>query len=214
MNKSFEHLFNTHAGETALVIGNGPSLKQVPNAFLDSFPTLGSNRVYLKYEPTYYVAVNPLVIEQNREDILKLDSAAKFVREGSGLENCYELHSMRAPMFSYDPTRYIYEGYTVTFVALQLAFFLGFQTVLLVGVDHRYTYTGEPNEQHTWQGDDPNYFDPSYFRDMQWHNPDLEQSEQAYWMAREAFESNGRRIINMTEGSALEVFEKGIIHYE
>lgn len=212
MNNSFAHYFDLHYGETCLVIGNGPSLQHVSNDFLDAFPSFGSNRIYLKFVPTYYVAVNPLVLAQNWREIQELECEAKFVHEGLDLgDGCYRLHSMQAPMFSYDPPRYVYEGHTVTFVALQLAFFMGFQTVYLIGVDHRYHYDGQPNERRHLQGDDPNHFDPAYFRDMEWHNPDLERSEQAYLMAREAFERNGRRIINLTEDSALEVFEKGTL---
>jgi hypothetical protein len=102
----------------------------------------------------------------------------------------------------------VYEGHTVTFVSMQLAFFMGFRTVLLVGVDHRYIYEGPPNERHVMKGDDPNHFSPDYFKGMEWHNPDLERSEAAYRMAREAFEKNGGRILNLTEGSALEVFDR------
>jgi hypothetical protein len=213
--KGFDHLFDRHKDETCLIIGNGPSLKDVPNSFLKKFPSFGSNRIYLKFTPTYYVAVNPLVIEQNMGDILHLKCDAAFVREGcfgslasSNGTWFYELHSMAAPMFSYNPSAYVYEGHTVTFVSMQLAFFMGFRTVLLVGVDHRYEYQGEPNEENVWFGEDPNHFDPSYFRGHAWHNPDLERSEAAYMMAREAFDRDGRQIINLTEGSALEVFEK------
>lgn len=209
--KSFEYLFERHRGQTCIIIGNGPSLRSVPNALLEKLPTFGSNRIFLRFTPTYYFAVNPLVVEQNKGDIRRLKSKARFVREGMGLTDCYELHSMGAPMFSFNPCAYIYEGFTVTFVAMQLAFFMGFKTILLVGVDHRYLFDGGPNEQNVWQGDDPNHFDPNYFKGHQWHNPDLERSEQAYTMAREVFDNNGVRCINLTEGTALDVFEKGSV---
>lgn len=214
----FEHLFEKHLGETCLIIGNGPSLKGMPNLFLKKYASFGTNRIYLKFVPDYYVAVNPLVVEQNKADIRMIRSRAKFVREGMGvfdpedtmhMSPIYELHSMGIPMFSFNPCAYVYEGFTVTFVAMQLAFFMGFKTILLAGVDHRYIYDGQPNEQHVLQGDDPNHFDPNYFKGMQWHNPDLENSEAAYLIAKEAFDKNGVRCINLTEGTALDVFEKG-----
>jgi hypothetical protein len=217
---NFECFFERHLGETCLIIGNGPSLRGVPNSFLKRYPSFGSNRIYLKYLPTYYVAVNPLVIEQNKADIRMLRSTAKFVREGMGvfdpedtmhMSPIYELHSMRIPMFSFNPCAYVYEGFTVTFVAMELAFFMGFKTVLLVGVDHRYIFDGVPNEQNVWQGDDPNHFDENYFKGMQWHNPDLANSEVAYALAKEVFDKNGVQCINLTAGSALDVFEKGSI---
>lgn len=197
-----------HRGETALVIGNGPSLKSIPDDFLSRYVSFGSNRIYLRFQPDYYVAVNPLVIAQNRDDITALD-CVKFIRGGEG--GGYPLHSIGRKAFSYEPDKWIYEGYTVTFVSLQLAYWMGFTTVLLVGVDHRYEYDGKPNEQRQMDGDDPNHFDPSYFRGQEWNNPDLEKSTQAYRMARMAYETDGRRVINLTEGSRLDVFPKGSV---
>jgi len=206
----FHHLYNSRAGETCVIIGNGPSLRDVPDSWLDLYPTFGANRIYLKYpKPTYYVAVNPLVIEQCKGEItFVVQSDKKFIRENTGFDMEYELHSVNVPMFSYNPCDWLYEGYTVTFASLVLAFFMGFDTALLVGVDHRFKYDVEPNEETTLTGEDPNHFDPSYFKGMRWNAPDLEQSEWAYKLAKEAYENNGRQIINLTPNSALDVFHK------
>ena len=91
---------------------------------------------------------------------------------------------------------------------LQLAFFMGFSTVVIVGMDHRYSYMGLPNEPHALQGPDPNHFDPSYFSGHTWDNPDLANSERFYAMARTAFEADNRRILDCTVGGACQVFEK------
>ena len=47
-----------------------------------------------------------------------------------------------------------------------------------------------------------------YFAGAQWDNPDLARSEESYRIAREAFEEDGRRIIDATVNGACEVFEK------
>jgi hypothetical protein len=86
---------------------------------------------------------------------------------------------------------------------------MGFSTVLLVGVDHRYEYQGMPNEEQLAVGPDPNHFDQNYFTGgVRWNLPDLEMSEASYQLAREAFERDGRRIVNLTPGTALDVFPK------
>ena len=89
----------------------------------------------------------------------------------------------------------------MVYVCLQLAFYMGFSIVLLVGVDHDY------------QDDESiNYFHPDYSRDVEnWHKPDLVQSEKAYRMAKTVYDFDGRQIVNLTPGSALDVFEKGDI---
>ena len=215
MASSWKRLQNRHKGETAIVIGNGPSLKDIPVAFLEKYASFGTNRIYLldDFLPTYYVAVNPLVIEQSAGYIKDIECEAKFITAFYTqhlLTDAIPLYSSVIPAFSRDPEKFTYEGYTVTYVCLQLAFFMGFKTVLLVGVDHKYEFKGLPNQMMIAEGDDVNHFHPDYFgAGVKWHNPDLVQSERAYRMAKTVFDMDGRSIVNLTPGSALDVFEKG-----
>ncbi len=76
-------------------------------------------------------------------------------------------------------------GGTVTNVALQLAYHLGYARVLLVGVDHRFSYEGAPNQELLSGAPDANHFAPAYFgKGVRWNAPNLEQSERDYAMAR------------------------------
>lgn len=197
--------------KTCLIIGNGPSLREVPDLFLEKFHTFGTNRIYTRFVPNYYVCINPLVCSQFLPDIEQLQTKkyirAEYAKDAGGTP----LYSSPIPHFSRDPLKVIYEGYTVTYACMQLAFWMGYQTVLLVGLDHYYEYNGKPNEQQVLEGNDPNHFDPNYFKGVEWNLPDLEQSEKAYKMAKVVFETDGRQIINLTEGTHLDVFEKGSI---
>ena len=59
------------------------------------------------------------------------------------------------------------------------------------------------------QGDDPNHFNPQYFgKGFRWQLPDLETSEIAYRMAKQAFEADGREVLDATVGGKLQVFRK------
>ncbi len=131
----------------------------------------------------------------------------KFVRAGYIDHRANPLNIIPAKKFSLTPHLWIYEGYTITFVALQLAYYFGFETVLLVGVDHRYQYNGKENQENLMSGDDPNHFDKNYFKGQRWNNPDLKRSEESYRLAKEAYENDGRKIINLTQDSALSVFQ-------
>ena len=56
-------------GQRCVIIGNGPSLNRMDLSFLENEITFGLNRIHLlfekwKFRPTYYVAVNPLVISK------------------------------------------------------------------------------------------------------------------------------------------------------
>ena len=86
----------------------------------------------------------------------------------------------------------------------------GFQQAVLIGIDHSFVDKGVPNRAETRTAEtDENHFHPDYFpKGSRWQLPDLPRSEAAFQLAREAFEADGREIIDATAGGALEVFEK------
>jgi hypothetical protein len=111
--------------------------------------------------------------------------------------------------FSEDATGRLYEGCTVTYVALQLAFYMGFQQAVLIGVDHHFTTQGSPNEEVVSTGADPNHFHPGYFgKGFRWQLPDLACAERAYRLADEAYRRHGREVVDATIGGKLDVFPK------
>jgi hypothetical protein len=86
---------------------------------------------------------------------------------------------------------------------------MGFETVILVGVDHNFVSQGRPNTTVISQGDDPDHFHSGYFgKGIRWQLPDLETSERAYRMARRVYENAGRRVLDATVGGKLTVFPK------
>jgi len=208
-----------HKGERCFIIGNGPSLKQTDLTLLRDENTFGMNRFYLVFDElgfntTYYVSINSLVIEQCAQDIRKLP-VPKFISWRSRkliqpLDDMVFLHTTyTGPKFAYDARKRLWEGATVTYVALQLAFHMGFQQAILIGVDHNFTTKGKPNTTVVSQGDDPNHFSPGYFgKGFRWQLPDLETSEKAYQMALEAYQRAGRQVIDATVGGKLTVFPK------
>lgn len=213
-------LHNTHRGERCFLIGNGPSLKQTDLSHLKGEFTLGTNRIYLAFpdlgfSTSYYLSVNDLVVEQCAQEIQDL-SMPRFVswRARKWLtpqENLYFLHTTyTGEKFAKDIRERVWEGGTVTYTALQVAFYLGFKQVILVGVDHNYvTGGGKPNETVVSQGDDPNHFHPGYFgKGFRWQLPDLLQWEDAYRLARRTYEADGREVIDATVGGKLRVFRR------
>lgn len=207
------------SNDICLVIGNGRSLLDVPVELLRKYDSFGTNRIYLLevFTPRFYVAVNPLVVQQFADDINLIECEKKFITDTGGahklIADAVPIRSLYIPLFSRDALGVgVYEGYTVTFVAMQIAYAMGYKTVLLVGVDHDYKFDGVPNEERIAEGDDPNHFSPDYFGDgVRWNNPDLVQSERSYRMARREFERIGGRIINLTPETKETVFEKGSI---
>lgn len=212
-------LKDSQRGQRAFILGNGPSLAKTDVSKLKNERTFGMNRVYLAFsqwgfETSYFVCVNDLVIEQTAEDIGKL-RMPKFLswRSRQHVEpddHIMFLHTTyERPTFATDARRRMWEGATVTYVTLQLAYFLGFETVILIGVDHSFSSKGTPNTTVVSQGEDKDHFNAGYFgKGFRWQLPDLEQSERAYKMARAAYEADGRQVLDATIGGQLTVFPK------
>ena len=211
-------LKDEHKGERCFIIGNGPSLNNTDLTLLRNEVTFGSNRIYLLFDEigfstTYFVSVNRLVIEQCAHDIETL-ACPKFIgwRARDLVEFTGDMMFLRSRPevgFRSDIATGVWEGATVTYVAMQIAYYLGFDKVILVGVDHSFTTKGKPHAIITSQGDDPNHFHPQYFgKGFRWQLPDLQTSEQAYAMAKEHFEKAGREIVDATIDGKLQVFTK------
>jgi hypothetical protein len=210
----------SQAGERCFVIGNGPSLRETDLSLLRGEQTFGLNRIYLLFEElgfatSYMVAVNDHVLRQSGHEIASVPSQKFLTWRSRGIigrrDDVVFLRSRDDGLgFSTDPARFgLWEGATVTYVALQLAYYLGFEEVVLVGVDHSFSTEGPAHELVVGEGADLDHFDPSYFgRGYQWQLPDLAASERAYGFAREAFEADGRRVVDATVGGKLAVFPK------
>ena len=142
------------------------------------------------------------------EDLpLFLDSAARAHIKSR--ENVTFLHSDSQVKFARDVSMSIWQGATVTTVALQIAFHMGFKEVALVGCDHNFAQSGPPNQLVISGEKDHSHFDPNYFAGgVQWQLPDLVASEYGYSLARENYSASGRAIYNCTDGGNLEVFER------
>lgn len=211
-------LRDLHRGQRGVILCNGPSLNRMDLSCLGGEMVIGLNKIHLGlprfgFWPRYLVVVNPRVAEQAAAAIRTM-VCLKFVgsRAAPHLpEDAFTHHvpSLGPPtVFSQDLTQGFREGGTVTHAALQVAFWLGFAEVVIVGMDHRFVYDGPPNAARRMEGPDPNHFDPGYFAGQVWDNPDLALSEASYAAARRVYEGAGRRIVDATVDGACTVFDK------
>jgi hypothetical protein len=212
-------LKDIHRGQRCFIIGNGPSLKQTDLSRLRDEYTFGMNRIYLGFpemgfQTTYFLTINSLVIEQCAQDIRSL-TMPRFIcwrsrRVIGAAPDLNFLHTTyTGPKFANDARGRLWEGATVTYVTLQLAYHMGFEKVILIGVDHNYSAQGKPNTTVVSQGDDRDHFNASYFgKGFRWQLPDLETSEHGYLMARQAYERAGRQVVDATVGGKLAIFPK------
>lgn len=220
MKSRLDHLYNRHQGETAILIANGSSLNQMDLKFLKTNICIGMNKIYLGFKkfgfyPRYYVSVNRKVIEQSQQEINKINcikflgsQGAKNIISEDALTYIVDTENPHG-RFCKDLTLGMHEGWTVTYAALQVAYYLGFHKVIIIGMDHNFIYSGKPNEAKIMTDADPNHFSDAYFGYGQtWDNPDLEKSEESYRIARQIYEADGRQIIDATVDGKCSIFSK------
>lgn len=223
INRSRLNCFkDKHIDERCFIMGNGPSLANMDLTLLKDEITFGLNRIYLLFDtipflPTYYVSVNELVLEQFALDIKTL-SMPKFINWNSrnhfgkvdSTTNFIRLKFSLRDEFNSEMDGRFYSGGTVTYVAIQLAYIMGFSEVILIGVDHSFVDKGIPNKTELRNDtDDANHFHPDYFpKGSKWQLPDLHRSELAYKIARKAYENDGRKILDATINGQCHVFDK------
>lgn len=218
--KKIKSYKNKHKGQTGFLIANGPSLNKIDLDLLKKYPTIGMNRIYLKnFSPTYYVVEDHLLAEDNAREISTLEGSVMFIPKDlkycvNNNNNIIYINFVRryrsAPKFSEDFAKKCYWGCTVTFLGLQLAFFLGFKKLYIVGLDHNYTVSqGEESKNIVSESLDINHFDPNYFGPgKRFHYPYLSLMERSYKIAKENFERSNKKIFNATVGTKLDVFDK------
>ncbi|MBT3390337.1 MAG: hypothetical protein HN413_07985 [Chloroflexi bacterium] len=157
--------YQRHQGETCLVICNGPSLNELPMGLLEQYPSIGCNTIceWYAFEPWYYVAVDDRVRREYGDLVLeRFAEIPKFIPtpnldkwQGAMF---YRWFHRPGPLWPYDkraiwPAEIMSKpGITwacVPHVMMQLAFFMGFTTILIVGMDHSDDYS-----MHAWGRDD------------------------------------------------------------
>jgi len=219
---------DSHKGETCILLANGPSLANEDLRLTFKYPTFGLNRVYLganklSFNLDYLVCVNRLVLSQFGSEIegvrckkfLSWDSRTNFM----ALDDILWLNpGLQFKSFSKDITRGLNPAATVTFAALQIIYFMGFEKVVILGMDHSFSLKKStvPNTTEIYNHEeDVNHFLPNYFpKGVKWETPDLVSSEHFYSIAREVYEQAGRRIVDCTTGGQCLVFEKGVLSNE
>ena len=232
-SEEIEKFRDFHSGETVVIIGNGPSLNQTDLRLLGETPSIGVNAIFLAtddlgFRPTYYVVEDTAVVRDNLDRIHDYRTTHRFFpsiyRDAIGKSEGTSYFNMNQgfydgkspsyciPRFSTDAALRLFSGQSVTIINLQLAYYMGFAEVVLIGMDFSYTVPEDSiveGNRILSQGDDPNHFHPDYFgKGKVWKDPKLDRVLANYQLAKLMFEADGRRIVNATPGGKLELFDR------
>lgn len=218
--------------ERCFVIGNGPSLNRTDLDKLKGEVTFAVNSFFLKaaeldWMPTFFVVEDHLVAEDRADWIHALKGPTKLFPSYLGYcideapDTIFFNHRPRLSYpdgfdFSTDAAAVTYTGCTVTFTVLQLAHYLGFEQIHLLGVDADYVLPTDVAETTTYgvgvldmKSNDPNHFHPDYFgKGFRWHDPQVDKMVEAYAEAETVSRRLGRPIVNSGIGGKLEVFQR------
>jgi hypothetical protein len=230
--KKLQELKNKFKGKRCVIIGNGPSLNEIDLHLLKDEYTFGVNSLFLKekegFKPTFYTVEDSHVMNDNIEEINDFDCQFRFfptrykkyiTNKNNALffnmnEGFYLDYSpyKEFPRFSPDASNELFCGQSVTIINLQIAYYLGFTEIYLIGMDFSYLIPKSAIIERgniTSTEEDPNHFDGSYFGPgKKWHDPMLHNVLKSYSMCKTMYEIDGRKIYNSTVGGKLEVFER------
>lgn len=213
-------LHNIAKGKRIFVIGNGPSLSLADLEMIRDEDSFASNYIFKCFEdtswrPKYYALLDYKYLQKmhwkaddslNNVECIFINGV--FLKERTKLmKNEYPFYSDESYAynsevgFSDNVARQVYDGMTVTYSMIQLAVYMGYSEIYLIGVDHNYT----SNERE--QGKNENYMAELKMENRMWANaPQMDKATKAYEKARDVCEKKGIVIKNLTRGGKLEVF--------
>lgn len=219
-----------HDGKRCFIIGNGPSLRASDLDKLKEEYTFAANRIFeifdeTEWRPSFYLAVDPDFLKENLEKLTSYDLDHLFLAINEKKMTGYPVNKVTRIYFtdiifkiykppiwndltsyvSMDISNHFSNGYTVTFQALQLAIYMGFTEIYLLGVDFNYSVIYDAEGKVHRDESVTDYFNgKTYPSSLQNYASNL----QAYYAAREYCVNHNIRIMNATRGGKLEVFDR------
>lgn len=218
-----------HEGERCFIIGNGPSLRTEDLDKLKGEYTFAANRIFTVFEqtdwrPTYYLSIDDQILKDFQNEFLDYDLGHMFLSHkfcnikapSNVLTRIYhgfitfdldsDLYKKDLMYISKDVSNHFCDGQTVTFAAIQLAIYMGFKEIYLIGVDHNYSRVLDAAGKVRIDPTIQDYFDNKSYNHA--YPANLAAAQYAYTIAREYCDTHDIKIRNSTRGGKLEVFER------
>ena len=223
--QSLRNLKDKYAGKRCFIIGNGPSLRAVDLDLLKDEYTFAFNRIYYIFDqtdwrPTFYCTQDTKMAQASWKEIQKKITTPYFFApinlkwfDNIPFETDFffkpDVAGEQVPVFSENVHELVGMGNTVAYTAMQLAAYMGFSEIYLLGVDHSFqTYQDKDGNIVS----DPNakdYFCEKYNEDKETlFVPRLDISTLSYMAAQEYARNHSIKIYNATRGGKLEVFPR------
>lgn len=223
--KRIAALKDKYKGKRCFICGNGPSLKAEDLNILSQRGeyTFGMNRIFkifpqTEWRPSFYICEDNVIMENIQEQVNAIECDYKFIPAqlnwyyNVDIDNAYyfNIHFQEGNhAFSYDASKQLECTGTVTITCIQLAYYMGFSEVYLIGVDHNFSNMTDKDGNKVVDNTVKNYFCDDYDKDVAdkvVH--DLHYTTRSYELAKEACDKVGFKVYNATRGGKLEVFPR------
>ena len=233
--KKFE---NAYQGQKIFLLGNGPSLSVKDLELLQknkikTFACNFINKLFDKtnWRPDFYcvqessvVLLNKNFIVEHHTNIVKFIKSMVNTKYANTFAGCRDMdylhffnHSDVRERFSFDASKLVHEGFTVMYSMLQLAVYMGFREIYLLGVENTqppFVHTSNfiESNAHFYEESEEELeerrkiMNPHPISD----NWDLYQKNLNFYygLAKKSAATVGVKIFNATRGGKLEVFER------
>lgn len=224
-NRKYRTLFSTlkdsKHGKRCFIIGNGPSLRSEDLDKLKDEDCFAANGIFYIFQntawrPTYYLVMDryfdamPETIRDLESDIVFLGDYYwrfnKVLRDDAVcLHESIPFNQKHYPV-SNDISRKVVVAHTVSFAAMQIAAYLGYKEIYLLGFDHNYGIEIDDNGKLTSTSESVSHF---YTDD---HPKEIVANvigmTRAYKSFKEYANRHGIVVKNVTRGGKLEVFPR------
>lgn len=211
-------------------IGNGPSLRVEDLDVLQKRGeiTFAFNRIYnifdqTTWRPTFYISQDEKMLEGCKEIVDSLDLQHKFIPIQLKWYYNIDIHdasyfnmkiqpednAIDELLWSNDAASYIYCANTGMYTAAQLAVYMGFTEIYLIGVDHHFHISQNNNGDIVVDDTVKDYFSDNYNKDKEnLYIPNPEKSTYTYIAMKEYCTQQNVSVYNATRGGKLEVFTR------
>ena len=215
--KKYKDIFK---GGKCVIVCNGPSLRvsDLEKLYDDKICTFGCNLIFnmdsdTYWRPDYYVINDFGLYKSYYRDIANLKRSNMFIKGYCKIDKLKDLIDVNYYFedcrrkyyenckFSKDISQGVFSGYTVTYDMIQIAAYMGFSEIYIIGADFNYTGDASKKGNHVY---DYKIKDKRKVAGMTY----LDLNINAMQTAKKYAEDNNIKIYNATRGGKLEVFER------
>ncbi len=216
-----------HENERCFIIGNGPSLSAKDLSLIENEKSFAFNSIYHIYNktswrPTYYMLTDKALISTfMKEPIPDLEVNGSFVFSKK-LSQYWKLKNNTIEIFlkgkvpvhresyfnttiSSDVSKFFTASQSVIINAFELAFYMGFKEICIIGVDHDFPVEVDMKGEKTLK-DTKSHFEEN--KDKCNFLTYKDALTKCYETCKDYADKNGIKIWNSTRGGKLEVFER------